>query len=98
MLGFVPMADDNAVDPLGHGAMVWMQELRCEPTGLGNPCAQLDDFQAGPMAAVLDCAAEGSLVRKSDVMSVVLTGGTVRPGDAIRMVLPVEPDRALAPV
>jgi 4a-hydroxytetrahydrobiopterin dehydratase len=26
-LGCVPMADDNAVDPLGHGSTVWMQEL-----------------------------------------------------------------------
>lgn len=27
VLGYSPMADDNAVDPLGHGATVWMQEL-----------------------------------------------------------------------
>ena len=27
VLGFIPMADDNAVDPLGHGSTVWMQEL-----------------------------------------------------------------------
>jgi cold shock CspA family protein len=26
-LGYEPMADDNAVDPLGHGSTVWMQEL-----------------------------------------------------------------------
>lgn len=27
VLGYVPMAEDNAVDPLGHGSTVWMQEL-----------------------------------------------------------------------
>lgn len=27
VLGFAPMADDNAVDPLGHGSTVWMQDL-----------------------------------------------------------------------
>jgi 4a-hydroxytetrahydrobiopterin dehydratase len=27
VLGYVPMAHDNAVDPLGHGSTVWMQEL-----------------------------------------------------------------------
>ena len=27
VLGYEPMADDNAVDPLGHGSTVWMQEL-----------------------------------------------------------------------
>ena len=27
VLGYMPMADDNAIDPLGHGSTVWMQEL-----------------------------------------------------------------------
>jgi 4a-hydroxytetrahydrobiopterin dehydratase len=27
VLGYAPMAPDNAVDPLGHGSTVWMQEL-----------------------------------------------------------------------
>jgi 4a-hydroxytetrahydrobiopterin dehydratase len=27
VLGYGAMADDNAVDPLGHGSTVWMQEL-----------------------------------------------------------------------
>lgn len=27
VLGYVPMADDSAVDPLGHGSTVWMQAL-----------------------------------------------------------------------
>lgn len=27
VLGYMPMADDNAVDPLGHGSTVWMQEI-----------------------------------------------------------------------
>jgi len=27
VLGYVPMADDNAVDPLGHGSTIWMQTL-----------------------------------------------------------------------
>jgi 4a-hydroxytetrahydrobiopterin dehydratase len=30
VLGYEPMADDNAVDPLGHGSTVWMQELDSE--------------------------------------------------------------------
>jgi 4a-hydroxytetrahydrobiopterin dehydratase len=30
VLGYQPMADDNAVDPLGHGSTVWMQELDSE--------------------------------------------------------------------
>jgi 4a-hydroxytetrahydrobiopterin dehydratase len=27
VLGYEPLADDNAVDPLGHSSTVWMQEL-----------------------------------------------------------------------
>jgi 4a-hydroxytetrahydrobiopterin dehydratase len=27
VLGYAPLADDNAVDPLGHGSAVWLQEL-----------------------------------------------------------------------
>ena len=27
VLGYSPLADDNAVDPLGHGSTVWMQDL-----------------------------------------------------------------------
>lgn len=27
VLGYEPMSEDNAVDPLGHGSTVWMQEL-----------------------------------------------------------------------
>jgi len=73
-------------------------EAVVELTGLRNPCAQLDDFQQGLMAAVLDRAPDGALVRKSGVMSVVLTGGVVRPGDAIAVELPTGPQRALEPV
>ena len=28
VLGYAELADDNAVDPLGHGSTVWMQEPR----------------------------------------------------------------------
>jgi MOSC domain-containing protein YiiM len=69
-----------------------------EITGLRNPCAQLDGLQPGLMAAVLDRDADGRLIRKAGVMAIVLTGGEVRAGDPIRVILPVEPHRALEPV
>lgn len=69
-----------------------------EITGLRNPCAQLDDFQPGLMAAVLDCDAAGNLVRKAGVMAIVLTGGEVRPGNPMRVELPPLPHRSLEPV
>jgi MOSC domain-containing protein YiiM len=69
-----------------------------EVTGLRNPCIQIDRFQQGLMAATLDHDADGNLVRKAGVMGIVLTGGDVRPGDAIKIALPTEPHRPLKPV
>jgi MOSC domain-containing protein YiiM len=69
-----------------------------EVTGLRNPCIQIDHFQKGLMAATLDRDAEGNLVRKAGVMSIVISEGDVRPGDTIRVELPAEPHRPLRPV
>ena len=69
-----------------------------EITGLRNPCVQIDRFRPGLMAAVLDRAADGGLIRKSGVMAVVLAGGDVRPGDAIAIELPPLPHVALCVV
>jgi len=69
-----------------------------EVTGLRNPCAQLDRIQPGLMGATLERAADGSLIRKAGIMAVVLKGGDVRPGDPIRVELPADPHRLLAPV
>ena len=69
-----------------------------EITGLRNPCIQIDNFQKGLMAATLDRDADGNLVRKAGVMSIVLVDGDVRPGDAIGVELPAAPHRALLPV
>ena len=55
-----------------------------EITGLRNPCIQLDTFKKGLMAATLDKDADGNLIRKAGVMSIVISEGDVRPGDAIR--------------
>jgi MOSC domain-containing protein YiiM len=69
-----------------------------EVTGLRNPCTQLDGIQEGLMAATLERAEDGGLVRKAGVMGVVLAGGAVRPGDPVRVELPPGPHRPLKPV
>lgn len=71
------------------------EQVALRLTGLRNPCAQLDGYRRGLTAAVLDRDPDGKLVRKAGVMSVVLAGGVVKPGDAIRVVLPAEPHRAM---
>lgn len=69
-----------------------------EVTGLRNPCVQIDRFQKGLLDAVLDRDDTGALIRKSGVMSIVIAGGDVVPGDAIEVVLPPEPYAPLLPV
>lgn len=60
-------------------------EAVIEVTGLRNPCVQINGLAPGLMQAVLDRADDGSLVRKSGVMAVVITGGMVALGDAIAL-------------
>lgn len=69
-----------------------------EITGLRNPCAQIDGLIPGLVNAVLDCDSEGELVRKTGVMSIVLAGGEVHPGDAITVELPTGEQLPLQPV
>jgi MOSC domain-containing protein YiiM len=91
----------RGVDLLGlpTGARLHLGEMAVvEVTGLRNPCAQLDRIQPGLMGATLERGPDGSLVRKAGIMAVVLAGGDVRPGDPIRVELPQEPHRPLAPV
>ncbi len=66
-----------------------------EITGLRNPCAQIEAFRPGLLAAVLGRDAEGKIVRKAGIMGIVLEGGVVAPGDAIAVTLPALPHRAL---
>lgn len=73
-------------------------EVSIEITGLRNPCLQLDAFMPGLMAAVLDRDDEGRLVRKAGVMAIVLQGGVVSVGDAIRVALPKGMHQPLQPV
>jgi hypothetical protein len=69
-----------------------------EVTGLRTPCLQMEGLHRGLQAAVLDRDEHGTLVRKAGVMSVVLAGGEIRPGDRIRVELPVGERHPLQPV
>ncbi len=66
-----------------------------ELTGLRNPCSQIEDHQRGLLAAMLGRDDEGRVLRKTGVMSIVLTGGTVAEGDAITVQLPPLPHQAM---
>ena len=67
------------------------EEAEVELTGLPNPCRQLNRLRPGLMTAMLGRDEQGALHRRAGVMSVVVAGGVVRPGDAILVGLPPEP-------
>lgn len=71
---------------------------RVEVTGLRNPCVQLDRLRPGLMEATLDRDPDGRLIRRAGVMAVVVAGGPVRAGDAVRVRLPTGPAEPLGPV
>ncbi|MCD7444873.1 MOSC domain-containing protein [Streptomyces lincolnensis] len=70
-------------------------EAVVEVTGLRNPCAQIDTFRQGLMKQVVGRDTDGSVRFKSGIMGVVLTGGVVRPGDGVEVLLPEGPHRPL---
>jgi MOSC domain-containing protein YiiM len=76
---------------LGEAAVV-------EVTGLRDPCSQLNQVQPGLMKALIGKDVTGRVVRKAGIMGVVLAGGEVRAGDAVRIALPEEPWVMMGPV
>lgn len=67
-------------------------------TGLRNPCAQIEEFMPGLLAAVLGHTPDGALVRKTGVMGVVLAPGSVAAGDRISIAHAPQPHLPLKPV
>jgi MOSC domain-containing protein YiiM len=90
----------SGIDLLGlpTGALLQLGEAVIEVTGLRNPCYQIDDFRQGVLAEVVGRDERGAVVRRAGVMAVVRTGGVVRPGQEIALVLPEPPHRALQTV
>jgi MOSC domain-containing protein YiiM len=64
---------------IGHSALV-------QVTGLRNPCAQIESFMPGLLAAVLERTQEGNLMRKAGVMGIVIQSGNVQSNDSIAIV------------
>jgi MOSC domain-containing protein YiiM len=63
-------------------------EAVVEVTGLRNPCSQINGLSEGLMKELVFVNEEGETVRLAGVMSVVVAGGVIRPGDPIRVVPP----------
>lgn len=88
----------RGIDLLGlaRGALLYIGEKAVvEITGLRNPCSQLEQIQPGLMAATIERGPQGRLIRKAGIMGIVITGGEVRHGDAIRVTQPPPPHKPL---
>jgi MOSC domain-containing protein YiiM len=84
---------------LPRGAVLHLgREAVLEITGLRNPCAQIDSFRPGLLAEMLPRGPDGQVIRRAGVMAIVLTGGVVRVGDTVDVVLPPAPHQPLIPV
>jgi len=84
----------RGIDLLGlpRGTLLRLgQEAVLEVTGLRNPCVQIDGFQEGLLKQVVGRGEDGKPQFRAGIMSVVMTGGVVRPGDPIRIELPAGP-------
>ncbi|MFF9819662.1 MOSC domain-containing protein [Streptomyces sp. NPDC014006] len=88
----------RGIDLLGlpTGARLLLgDEAVVEVTGLRNPCAQIDGFHKGLLKEVVGQGADGRPRFRSGIMSVVVAGGVVRPGDGVEVELPDGPHRPL---
>ena len=67
VLGYAPLDDDNAIDPLGHGSTIWMQELNADkplPHAMHVDVSVAREHAEARMAAAV--AAGGRIVDDAD--------------------------------
>lgn len=69
-----------------------------ELTGLREPCRLINSLGQDLMDILKDPDEAGNLRRKAGIMSVVITGGDVRAGDPIKVILPPEPHKPMSTV
>lgn len=74
-------------------------EAVLQVTGLRTPCAQIDKFRTGLQKHLWgERDQTGQRTRRAGIMTIVLAGGEVKPGDKIQVELPEPPFKPLPPV
>lgn len=76
---------------LPRNALLKIGDVVLEVTGLRNPCAQIERFRPGLLAAVLDVRPQGEVIRRAGIMATVQIGGAIDVGDRIEITLPPVP-------
>lgn len=75
------------------------EDVILEVTGERTPCSQIDNLRTGLQQHLWGPRDEtGKMPRRAGIMSIVVTGGLVRPNDTIKVQLPPEPHQPLPAV
>lgn len=65
--------------------------VRLKVTGLRNPCSQIETFRPGLLKLMVGKREDGTPLLRTGIMTIVIAGGIVRPGDTLTALLPPEP-------
>ena len=66
-------------------------EIRLQVTGMREPCYLLDEVEEGLLKATVSKEGNGERILKAGIMTIVVSGGIVVPGDPIKCILPELP-------
>ena len=83
---------------LPTGTLMSIGNSLIELTGLRNPCAQINTFRDGLLAAFRSESPGGETIRRAGIMAIVINGGVVHMGDEIRIEIPQGNTEPLRPV
>jgi MOSC domain-containing protein YiiM len=83
---------------LPRGTLISIGESVIELTGLRNPCAQINTYRDGLLAAFRSESPGGETIRRAGIMAIVINGGVVHMGDEIRIEIPHRNTEPLRPV
>lgn len=80
------------------GTLLHIGESVVEVTGLRSPCVQMNSFQPMLIKKLMMRGEDGTVVRKSGIMGIVVQNGVIVPGDSIVVELPAGELLPLLPV
>ena len=83
---------------LPTGTLITIGDSVIELTGLRTPCAQINTFRDGLLAAFRTENPGGEIIRRAGIMAIVINGGVVHTGDEIRIEIPQGNSEPLRPV
>ena len=83
---------------LPTGTLMSIGDSVIELTGLRNPCAQINTYRDGLLAAFRSESPGGETIRRAGIMAIVVNGGLVHTGDEIHIKMPHGKSEPLRPV